>query len=203
MPHRHWRHRLHADRLVLGAVHDPRRGVLLRRAGTLQERRQRDRDDLHNHGPHGRAVGRLRVLAGVRAHTRRQRRQHVHGQPRLRRPQPGLGIRASGLAGSVHRHVVGRIPDAGIPRRRDLQPRLAGNCPAPALHGLPGHVRHHHAGPNSRRPDRQDEVQRPGDIRAPLGDVRLRSDSPLGVGWRIHRRRRPRSGSGSVAFVRA
>ena len=54
--------------------------------------------------------------------------------------------------------------------------------PASDLHDLPGHVRHHHAGPDHRRLCRAHEVQHFSGVHGPLGHHRLLSGGPLGLG---------------------
>ena len=84
--------------------------------------------------------------------------------------------------------VVGGLAHLGLRgrRRRARAPRA--HHPAPALHGVPDDVRHHHAGAHHRRVRRAHEVQRVPGLLAALGHARLRPAGPHGVGRRAHRR---------------
>ncbi len=85
--------------------------------------------------------------------------------------------------GPDHAHVVRRTRLAGSPRRRPrTERRLRGHHPAPGLHDLPVHVRHHHPGAHHRRVRRAHEVQRVPDLLAPVGDPGLRPAGAHGVG---------------------
>ena len=70
--------------------------------------------------------------------------------------------------------LIGGLDWAWTQRCRDgPEPGLLGHDPAPALHGLPAHVRHHHAGADLGRLRRADEVLGLPDIHAALGDLRV------------------------------
>ena len=66
----------------------------------------------------------------------------------------------------------------------DAERRLRRDDPAPALHGLPAHVRRDHPGADLGGVRRADEVLRLPAVHAPLGDVRLRPRRALGLGHR-------------------
>ena len=91
--------------------------------------------------------------------------------------------------------IVGSLRvDRALGGRRGAERRLRGDDPPPGLHGLPAHVRDHHAGAHHRRVRRADEVLRLPPLLAPLGHPDLRPARPLGVGRRRldPRARRPR-----------
>ena len=85
--------------------------------------------------------------------------------------------------GPDHAHVVGGLDWLGL-RGVGLEPNAdyAADHPAPGLHDLPVHVRHHHAGAHHRRVRRAHEVQRLPDLLAPVGDPGLRPAGAHGVG---------------------
>ena len=68
------RHRVDADFDRAGAADDAGAGVLLRRPRALEERAQHDDDELHLARLRRRALGGHRLLAGVRARQRLDRR---------------------------------------------------------------------------------------------------------------------------------
>ena len=88
----------------------------------------------------------------------------VRARPRRHRREP-----------PVDRAVVGR---------RGAERGLRGHDPAPGLHGLPAHVRDHHAGAHHRHVRRADEVLGLPPLLAPLGHADLRPARALGVGRR-------------------
>ena len=66
----------------------------------------------------------------------------------------------------------------------DAATRLRRDDPAPALHGLPAHVRGDHPGADLRGVRRADEVLGLPALHAALGDVHLRPRGALGLGHR-------------------
>ena len=80
-----------------------------------------------------------------------------------------------------------------LPRRR--RPRAAGHDPAPALHGLPGHVRDHHGGAHLGRDRRADALRGLPRLHHALDARRLRAGGALGLGRRLPRRSSARSTS--------
>ena len=66
----------------------------------------------------------------------------------------------------------------------DAERRLRRDDPAPALHGLPAHVRRDHPGPDLGGVRRADEVLGLPGLHAALGDLRLRPRRALGLGHR-------------------
>ena len=81
--------------------------------------------------------------------------------------------------------------DRPVRRRRRAERRLRGDDPAPGLHGLPAHVRHHHARADHGRVRRAHEVLGLPPLLAPVGHPDLRPARPLGLG---RRRVDPRAG---------
>ena len=82
-------------------------------------------------------------------------------------------------------------PLAARPERR--RPRASGHHPALPVHGLPGHVLHHHGGADLRRDRRADAVLGLCRVHHAVGAGRLRADRPLGLGRRLAGRHgRPR-----------
>ena len=72
-------------------------------------------------------------------------------------------------------------------RRR---PRGPGRDSAPAVHGLPGHVRHHHRGADLGGDRRAAAVRHLPGVHRRLDAGRLRAGGALGVGRRLSRHRR-------------
>ena len=80
--------------------------------------------------------------------------------------------------------VIGSLAFAGLARRR---PGGAGHHPAPAVHGVPGHVRHHHRGAHLGRGRRAHALQRLPRVHRAVGAGGLRAGRALGVGRRLAR----------------
>ena len=137
-----------ADLDGAGAADDAGAGVLLRRAGALEERAQHDDDELH--------LARIRrgALGGGRVFARLQHRQQL-----------------------ARRHV------APVPARRGAG--AAGHDSPLPVHGVSGHVLHHHGGADLGRDRRTDAVFGLPDLHLPVGAPRLLPDRPLGVGRRL------------------
>ena len=70
-----------------------------------------------------------------------------------------------------------------------------GHDSAPALHGLPGHVRDHHRGPDLRRDRGADAVRRLPRLHHAVDALRLRAGRALGLGRRLARPSSARSTS--------
>ena len=87
--------------------------------------------------------------------------------------------------GPDHCHgLIGGLEWVGLKGVGIDSERVCPDDPAPALHGLPAHVRDHHPGPDLGGVRRADEVLRLPAVHAPLGDLRLRSRGALGLGHR-------------------
>ena len=154
-------------------------------------------------------------LGGARPHDDRAGAGAVLWRPRPQqeRPQPAD---AEFHHGRAHQRPVGAVgvqPGLrsrsrargrrtrldGAPRRRArAERRLCADHPAPGLHDLSVHVRHHHAGAHDRRVRGAHEVQRLPDLLAPVGDPGLRSAGAHGLGHR----RPPRQGLGRARLRR-
>ena len=63
--------------------------------------------------------------------------------------------------------------------------RGQGHHPAPAVHGLPGHLRHHHGGAHLRGGGGADAVRSLPGFHPPLDPAGLRPGGPLGLGRRL------------------
>ena len=74
------------------------------------------------------------------------------------------------------------------PQRRHLRAPRRDDDPAPALHGLPGDLLHHHRGAGLRRGGRADAVRRLPDLRRALVGARLLGARPLVLRRRLARR---------------
>ena len=61
----------------------------------------------------------------------------------------------------------------------------AGHNTALPVHELPGHIRHHHGGPNLRRDCRADALFRVCRLHLVVGPRRIQSDRALGMGRRL------------------
>ena len=126
----------------------------------------------------------------------------------------GRGLGAPGLLAGLRRGQRGaRRPPLPRPQRR--RSRGAGHDPAPALHGLPGHVRHHHGGADLGRHRGADALRTVPGLPHPVGALRLRARGALGLGRRLavqagrprlrgrHRRPRQRRRGGAGGGARA
>ena len=82
----------------------------------------------------------------------------------------------------------GRTPGSAAPTNALLAGvghRGQGHHSARAVHGLPGHVRHHHGGADLRRRRRAHAVRAVPRVHRALDALRLRAGRPLGVGRRL------------------
>ena len=110
-----------------------------------------------------------------------------HDDDELRRARPGGGgLGAAGLfAGLRAGRAVPRI--AGLCRAARRRPRGPGRDSAPAVHGLPGHLRHHHRGADLGGDRRAAAVRHLPGVHRRLDAGRLRAGGALGVGRRLPR----------------
>ncbi len=86
---------------------------------------------------------------------------------------------AFGSRQRLHRRPAQRLPARRRPRAGQ---GLRRHHSAADLHGLPAHVRHHHARADHRRLRRAHEVLRDAGLHGPLGDLRLQPDGAHGLG---------------------
>ena len=111
-----------------------------------------------------------------------------HDDDEFRRAGPGgRGVGAARLLAGVRAgHSDDRI--AGVCRPERRRARGARDDPASVVHGVSGHVRHHHRGADLRRGRRTLPLSRVSRIHRGVGPARLRAGCALGLGRRLPRR---------------
>ncbi len=165
----------------------------------MDARRDRPRaDDDARAGP---------VLRGPRA--LQEHPQHVHDVPRRDRDRRrDVGARRL-LAGLRRRRRDHRRPGPRLPAGRRLRAPRRHDDPAPAVHGLPGDLLHHHRRAGLGRGRRADALRGLPRLRGAVVGARLRGARPLGLrrrlaaGRRDARLRRRRAGRDGLRLLGA
>ena len=169
------------------------------RAGRARTRRAEGRHRRHRLGadllrarPHDDRAGPGALLRRHGAAEERAGHPHavVHPDGGHLDPVGALGLQPR-VRARHRRHRRQPQVDRPVGRRRGAERRLRGDDPAPGLHGLPAHVRHHHARADHGHVRRADEVLGLPPLLAPVGHADLRPARALGLG---RRRVAPRAG---------
>ena len=152
-----------------------------------------------------------------RAGAREERAQHHDDELRRARRRRRRRGRSSATRSrsATGNDWIGGISTSPCWRRG---PRGQGHDPARPVHGVPGHVRHHHRRAHLRRHRRAHALRSVRRVHHALDAARLRADRALGVGRRLarearrarlrrrhrraHQRRRRRAGRGARARPR-